>query len=76
HEWSDYLAWVSRQVDSQPRFNTPATGIDPVIRTGRLHEVRVCTPDTCFTPRNVVLSSGSAPRIPPALEALLGPTLF
>ncbi|RMW08627.1 Lysine N6-hydroxylase/L-ornithine N5-oxygenase protein [Pseudomonas amygdali pv. tabaci] len=76
HEWSDYLAWVSRQVDSQTCFNTPVTGIDPVLRNGRLHEVRVCTPQTCFTTRNVVLSSGSTPRIPHAFEALLGPTLF
>lgn len=76
HEWSDYLAWVAAQVDSQTCFNTPVTGIDPVLRHGRLHELRVCTPDTCFTTRNVVLSSGSAPRIPPAFEALIGPTLF
>ncbi|OUM07907.1 L-lysine 6-monooxygenase [Pseudomonas syringae] len=76
HEWSDYLAWVSRQVDSQTLFNSPVTEIDPVIRNGRLHEVRVYTPEASFTTRNVVLSGGSAPRIPQAFEALLGPTLF
>lgn len=76
HEWSDYLAWVAAQVDSQTSFNTPVTGIDPVLRHGRLHELRVCTPDTSFTTRNVVLSSGSAPRIPLAFESLIGPTLF
>ncbi|WP_439851197.1 lysine N(6)-hydroxylase/L-ornithine N(5)-oxygenase family protein [Pseudomonas syringae] len=76
HEWSDYLTWVSRQVDSQTRFNAPVSDIDPVIRNGRLHEVRVRTPDASFTARNLVLSSGSAPYIPEPFRALLGPRLF
>ncbi|QGT82156.1 SidA/IucD/PvdA family monooxygenase [Pseudomonas coronafaciens] len=76
HEWSDYLAWVSRQVDARTLFDTPVTEIDPVIRNGRLQEVRVHTLQASFITRNIVLSSGSAPRVPPAFEALLGPTLF
>ncbi|MFA0998141.1 MULTISPECIES: lysine N(6)-hydroxylase/L-ornithine N(5)-oxygenase family protein [Pseudomonas syringae group] len=76
HEWSDYLGWVSRQVNGHTRFDTPVTEIDPVIRNGRLHEVRVRTPQDSFITRNLVMSSGSAPRIPQAFEALLGPTLF
>ncbi|TFZ32679.1 L-lysine 6-monooxygenase, partial [Pseudomonas syringae] len=74
-EWSDYLAWVAAEVGGQTCFNTPVTGSDPVLRHGRLHELRVCTPDTSFPTRNVVTSSGSAPRIPHACAALTGPTL-
>ncbi|MCV4283220.1 SidA/IucD/PvdA family monooxygenase [Pseudomonas capsici] len=76
HEWSDYVAWVARQVDSHTRFNAPVTEILPVIRDGRLCEVQVKTPDASFNTRNIVLSSGSAPRVPVEFQALLGPTLF
>ncbi|MCD5994113.1 SidA/IucD/PvdA family monooxygenase [Pseudomonas sp. CDFA 602] len=76
HEWSDYLAWVSRQVDSDTHFNARVSDIEPVIRDGRLQAVRVCTPDARFITRNIVLSSGSAPRIPTAFQPLLSPTLF
>ncbi|CAM3124828.1 L-lysine 6-monooxygenase [Pseudomonas floridensis] len=76
HEWSDYLAWVSRQVDSDTHFNAPATDVTPVVRDGRLCGLKVHTPDACFTTRNLVLSSGSAPRIPVAFQAFIGPRLF
>ncbi|RMT83152.1 lysine N(6)-hydroxylase/L-ornithine N(5)-oxygenase family protein [Pseudomonas viridiflava] len=75
-EWSDYVAWVSDQVDAHTYFNTPVTEIAPVIRGGRLCELKVRTPDACFTTRNVVLSSGSAPRIPAAFQSLIGPDVF
>lgn len=76
HEWSDYVAWVSRQVDASTHFNTPATDIAPVIRNGRLREVQVQTPHGLFTTRNLVLSSGSVPQIPERFAALLGPRVF
>ncbi|KPC23664.1 Lysine N6-hydroxylase/L-ornithine N5-oxygenase family protein [Pseudomonas syringae pv. cilantro] len=76
HEWSDYLAWVSSQADRHTRFNAPVTEIDPVVRNGRLHELRVRTPDASFTTRNLILSSGSAAHIPEPFRALLGPRLF
>lgn len=76
HEWSDYLRWVSAQVDSQTHFNAPVREILPVMEEGTLSHVRVDTPGGSFVTRNIVLSSGSAPRIPEAFQALLGPTLF
>lgn len=76
HEWSDYVAWVSQQVDSDTHFNSQVTEIAPVLRDGRLCELKVRTQDACFTTRNVVLSSGSAPRIPVMFQSLIGPTLF
>ncbi|MFJ4142678.1 SidA/IucD/PvdA family monooxygenase [Pseudomonas sp. NPDC089734] len=76
HEWSDYVGWVSRQVDRHTHFNAPVTEILPVIRDGRLCAVQVKTPDASFNTRNLVLSSGSAPRVPVEFQALLSPTLF
>jgi L-ornithine N5-oxygenase len=76
HEWSDYLGWVSAQVDSQTHFNAPVEEMLPVMRDGRLSHVRVETPTGSFMTRNIVLSSGSAPRIPELFQAMLGPTLF
>lgn len=76
HEWSDYVAWVSRQVDAHTHFNAPVSEILPVMRNGRLHEAQVCTPTAVFTTRNIVLSTGSAPRIPEPFLPLLGPRLF
>ena len=76
HEWSDYLGWVSAQVDRDTHFNAPVSEILPVMDAGRLSHVRIDTPTESFVTRNVVLSSGSAPRIPEAFQALLGPTLF
>jgi L-ornithine N5-oxygenase len=76
HEWSDYVRWVSRQVDSHTRFNARVCEILPVVRDGRLTQLKVETPGGSFVTRNVVLSSGSAPRIPSLFQGLQGPTLF
>ncbi|MDF2642117.1 MAG: lysine N6-hydroxylase/L-ornithine N5-oxygenase family protein [Pseudomonas sp.] len=76
HEWSDYVAWVSGQVSGDAHFSTPVTDILPVMRDGRLEAVELVTPNARFTTRNVVLSSGSAPRIPEAFVPLQGPRLF
>lgn len=76
HEWSDYLRWVSAQVDGQTQFNAPIKEILPVMRDGRLSHVRVEPPTGSLITRNIVLSSGSASHIPEAFQALLGPTLF
>lgn len=78
HEWSDYLAWVSRQVDAHTRFVAPVQDILPVIREGRLEQVQIRIrnrPET-FSTRHLVLSSGSAPRVPELFEPLLGPRVF
>ena len=76
HEWSDYVAWVSRQVDADTRFDAPVSEVLPVLRDGRLGAVEVVTPGERQTTRNLVLSSGSAPRIPDLFLPLLSPTLF
>lgn len=76
HEWSDYLAWVSRQVSRDAHFDTPVSEILPVIRDGRLQAVELVAPNARYTTSNVVLSSGSAPRIPEPFLPLLGPRLF
>ena len=78
HEWSDYVGWVSRQVDAHTQFNAPVSEILPVIRDGRLQQVqvRIQNQNTAFSTRHVVLSSGSAPRIPELFQPLLGPNVF
>ncbi|WP_122663436.1 SidA/IucD/PvdA family monooxygenase [Pseudomonas viridiflava] len=76
HEWSDYLRWVSAQVDSHTHFNAPVREILPVIRDGRLSLVRIETQKGSFETRNIVLSSGSTPRIPEQFSGLPGATLF
>jgi L-ornithine N5-oxygenase len=76
HEWSDYVAWVSRQVDADTQFNAPVSELLPVVRDGRLQAVEVVTPQGRVTTGNVVLSSGSMPRIPDLFRPLLGPKLF
>lgn len=76
HEWSDYIAWVSQQVDADTRFDAPVSELLPVLRDGRLHAIKVVTPQETLTTRNLVISSGSTPRIPECFLPLLGPTLF
>lgn len=76
HEWSDYVAWVSRQVDAHTHFSAPVSEVLPVMRNGRLSQVRVDTAQGSFTTRNLVLSTGSVPRVPEAFQGLLGPRLF
>lgn len=76
HEWSDYLRWVSAQVDGQTQFNAPVREILPVMEEGRLSRVQIETPNGRVETRNIVLSSGSAPHIPELFQGLLGPTLF
>ncbi|MEG5266129.1 SidA/IucD/PvdA family monooxygenase [Pseudomonas sp. JDS28PS106] len=76
HEWSDYIAWVSCQVDADTRFDTPVSELLPVLSEGRLSAIKVVTPQETLITRNLVLSSGSTPRIPDCFAPLLGPTLF
>ncbi|BAP44872.1 SidA/IucD/PvdA family monooxygenase [Pseudomonas sp. LJDD11] len=76
HEWSDYLGWVSRQVDARTCFDTRIDEVLPVIRHGRLCELRVETAHGAFETRNLVLSSGSAAYIPELFQPLLGPKVF
>jgi len=76
HEWSDYVAWVSQQVDRHTRFSTHVSEVLPVIRNGRLSQVRIDTGYGSFTTRNLVLSTGSVAKVPQAFEELLGPRLF
>jgi L-ornithine N5-oxygenase len=76
HEWSDYVVWVAQQVNGHTHFNAPVSEILPIIRDGRLSQVRIDTAQGSFVTRNVVLSSGTAPRVPEQFQALLGPTLF
>lgn len=76
HEWSDYVRWVSAQVDGQTQFNAPIGEILPVMDNGRLTHVRIETPHGSLVTRNVVLSNGSATYIPEPFQALLSQTLF
>ena len=76
HEWSDYLRWVSAQVDGQTQFDAPVTEILPVMDDGRLSHVQVQTPSGSLVTRHLVLSNGSAPLVPKLFQPLLGPTLF
>ncbi|MBC3952392.1 SidA/IucD/PvdA family monooxygenase [Pseudomonas folii] len=76
HEWSDYLRWVSAQVDGQTQFNAAVREILPVMEEGRLSRVQIETPNGRVETRNIVLSSGSAPHIPQLFQGLPGPTLF
>ncbi|MCW5255095.1 L-lysine 6-monooxygenase [Verminephrobacter aporrectodeae subsp. tuberculatae] len=76
-EWSDYVGWVSRQVDAQVQFDTQVADIEPQVRAGRLDHLRVVTASgTAATTRHLVLSTGSAPRIPALYHDLLGPRVF
>jgi L-ornithine N5-oxygenase len=78
HEWSDYVAWVSRQVDAHTRFDAPVEEVLPILRDGRLErvQVRIRNQNETFSTRHLVLSTGSAPRIPELFRPLLGPSLF
>lgn len=76
HEWSDYLRWVAEQVDARTDFNTRIHEVLPVIRHGRLCELRVETAQGAFATRNLVLSCGSAAYIPELFQPLLGPKVF
>lgn len=78
HEWSDYVAWVSRQVDAHTRFEAPVEEVLPILRDGRLErvQVRIRNQSETFSTRHLVLSTGSAPRIPELFQPLLGPNLF
>ncbi|WNW10158.1 SidA/IucD/PvdA family monooxygenase [Pseudomonas sp. DTU_2021_1001937_2_SI_NGA_ILE_001] len=76
HEWSDYVAWVSRQVNARTQFDTPVAEVLPVLRDGQLSAVQVETAQGRFSTRNLVLSCGSAVNVPEAFVPLLGPRVF
>lgn len=76
HEWSDYLSWVAAQVNTRTCFNTRIHEVLPVIRRGRLSELRVETAQGSFETRQLVLSCGSQPQVPELFQPLLGPKVF
>lgn len=76
-EWSDYVGWVSRQVDAQVQFDAQVVDIEPQFLAGRLNNLRVVTASGIVaTTRHLVLSTGSAPHIPSLYQDLLGPFVF
>jgi L-ornithine N5-oxygenase len=76
HEWSDYIRWVSSQVDDNTLFSTPAQEIQPIVEGGELHGLKVVTERDTYTTKNIVLSSGSQPRIPDQFLPHLGERVF
>lgn len=76
HEWSDYVTWVSRQVDDSTCYDAPATEIQPITRGDRLDQVRVITPKGEFVTRNLILASGSTAHIPCEYKEFLGKKVF
>lgn len=76
HEWSDYICWVSSQVDKNTLFSTAAKEILPVVQGGELHGFKVVTEHDTYLTKNLVLSSGSQPRIPDKFLPHLGERVF
>ncbi|MFU9136837.1 SidA/IucD/PvdA family monooxygenase [Erwinia tasmaniensis] len=76
HEWSDYIRWVSSQVDKNTLFSTPAKEILPVVEGGELHGLKVVTEHDTYLTKNIVLSSGSQPHIPDKFLPYLGERVF
>lgn len=71
-EWSDYIGWVAGQVSRSVMYGETVREVLPVIEHGRLARVRVEVATGALVTRNLVVASGSSPRIPDLFVAHLG----
>jgi L-ornithine N5-oxygenase len=76
HEWSDYLAWAASQLSEYVSYGEPVLFLAPVVERGELVGVTVSTQKGEYVARNVVLSSGSIPKIPDLFVPHLGRQVF
>jgi L-ornithine N5-oxygenase len=75
-EWSDYLSWAASQLSNFVRYDEAVQAITPVIENDTLVKLRVTTDRRTYVTPQLVLSSGSAPKIPLLFGPLLGPKVF
>lgn len=75
-EWSDYVTWVAAQLSSYVSYNDPVQEILPVLNDGRLTALDVVTTSGITRTRNLILSTGSMPKVPEQFLDVLGARAF
>ena len=81
-EWSQYVEWTASQVTLPVRYRHDVLRIEPVVENGAIERLLVAARDLDsglarqLVARNVVLSLGQVPSVPPLFEPLLGPGVF
>jgi L-ornithine N5-oxygenase len=81
-EWSDYVEWTASEVTLPVRYRHDVLRIEPVVENGAIERLLVVARDLDsglarqLVARNVVLSLGQVPSVPPLFEPLLGPGVF
>jgi L-ornithine N5-oxygenase len=82
-EWADYVEWTARQLEHRARWNQRVTSVEPVEGTGGGVELlRVTATDTrdgsrsTVLARNLVLSTGRVPNVPPLFAGMRPPRVF
>ncbi len=76
HEWSDYIAWVASQVNDGVSYEADVPELLPGIVGNRLDHVVIENGRERVTTRNLVISTGSSPRIPEVYMPHLGERVF
>ena len=81
-EWSDYVEWTASEVTLPVRYRHDVLRIEPVVENGAIERLLVVARDLDsglarqLVARNVVLSLGQVPSVPPLFEPRLGPGIF
>ena len=81
-EWSHYVEWTASQVTLPVHYRHDVLRIEPVPENGAVERLLVVARDLDsglarqLVARNVVLSLGQLPSVPPLFEPLLGPAVF
>ena len=83
-EWADYVQWVATQVSHRALYRHQVIGIEPLCseESSQINIVRVLTKDLVkgstkvFYARNIVISTGRKPNIPPQFTSFIGPKVF
>jgi len=75
-EWSDYVTWVTDQLQAYVAFGEPVQRIEPVFHDGGLAAFDVATSASRVRATNLVICTGAEPFVPECFRPLLGSRVF
>jgi L-ornithine N5-oxygenase len=81
-EWSQYVEWTAGEVTLPVHYRHDVLRIEPVVENGAIERLLVVARDLDsglarqLVARNVVLSLGQLPSVPPLFQPLLGQAVF
>jgi len=75
-EWSDYVIWVTDQLQRYVAFDEPVRRVEPVFEDGELAAFDVATSASRVRATNLVICTGAEPFVPECFRPLLGARVF